>query len=70
MVALIAGFSLRHRESRDRAIILTYELEGDEAKKYEFMCEAFRTANASAMIWRVATELAVEARRHGEQRTS
>ena len=66
MVITIGGAALRHRENDERAIFLTYELEGDPAKKYEFLCDAFRTANASSMVWRLATQLSLsEGRRHG-----
>ena len=66
VVIVFAAAVLRHRENDERAIILTYELEGETAKKYEILCDAFRTANASSMVWRLATQFSLsEGRRHG-----
>jgi hypothetical protein len=63
--ALIGAMALRHRENTERAIIITYDLEGTTAERYAAFCSAFQSAASSAMIWRLATELALsEGRRH------
>jgi Protein of unknown function (DUF4236) len=66
IAALIGASVLRHIESQQRAIVMTYDLEGEQARRYEVLCAAFRSAAGSSMIWRLATEQALsEGRRHG-----
>lgn len=63
--ALIGTIALKHHENTERAIIITYDLEGASAERYAAFCSAFQSAASSAMIWRFATELALsEGRRH------
>jgi Protein of unknown function (DUF4236) len=64
-IALIGSIVLRHRENTERAIIIMYELKDEAAERYAAFCAAFQNAASSAMIWRLATELALsEGRRH------